>query len=145
MQNHALPMDPIWQPASWVPDWLRDWVTALLKGPVERREAPRRLVANLTAHYWEGSAAAGHVVRDISVSGAFIFAEFQWVPGTILTITLHRDEQTVGSELPVSVVVRAKVVRLAQPGMGVQFIYSDKRERRALQAFLQGLPDVPPS
>jgi hypothetical protein len=142
MQSHALPMDPIWQPARWVPEWLKNWITALLKSQPDRREASRKLVANVTAHYWEGSGAAGHVVRDISTSGAFIYADFLWMPGTILTMTLQRENHIAGSGSPVSVVLRGKVVRQAERGVGVQFVYSDKGERKALEDFLQGIPDA---
>jgi hypothetical protein len=63
----------------------------LIERRVERRKAPRRMVANLTAHYWEGTGAAGHAVRDISARGAFIFADFKWMPGTTLTMTRPRS------------------------------------------------------
>ncbi|MGI8958216.1 MAG: PilZ domain-containing protein [Bryobacteraceae bacterium] len=128
-----------------LPEWLRDRLKALVKGQLERREAPRKLVANLTAHYWEGSGAASHVVRDISASGAFIYAEFQWLPGTIVTMTLQWEGQVVRSGSPVAVVVRGKVVRHAQSGVGVQFLYSDKREQTKLATFLQGALDARPS
>lgn len=138
-------MDSIWPSTRWVPDWLRHWITARLEIQLERREVPRRLVANLTANYWEGTGATGHLVRDISANGAFIYADFLWAPGTILTMALRGHKQIPGSEAPVSVAVRGKVVRHAQRGLAVQFVYSDKRERKALQDFLQGIPDAPAS
>jgi hypothetical protein len=137
-------MDPIWHPAKWIPEWLREWVTALLKSQLERREAPRKLVANLTAHYWEGSGATGHLVRDISASGAFICADFQWAPGTILTMTLHLENQ-FATGLHASIVLRGKVVRQARAGVGVRFVYSGKGERKAFEDFLQNIPDASPS
>src|SRR5437764_1086206 len=106
--------DPILRPVKWLPDWLRDWAIGLLKQRIERRAAPRRMVANLTAHYWEGSGAASHIVRDVSVSGAFIYADFKWVPGTIVTMTLQRQGQVAESDSQPVAVVRAIVVREGQ-------------------------------
>src|SRR4051794_14595346 len=109
MMSHALPMDPIFRPTTWLPDWLKHWATSWLRRHVERREAPRKLVANLTAQYWEGTGAAGHRVRDISTSGAFIYADFKWMPGTIVTMTLRLDDRVAESGSPVAAVARAKV------------------------------------
>lgn len=138
-------MDPILQPVRWLPDWLRDWAIGLLKGRVERRKAPRRMVAHLTAYYWEGNGAAGHGVRDISASGAFLYADFKWGPGTVLTMTLQREGQAAGSSSQTSAVVQARVVRHTQCGVGVQFLYSDKREQKSLEDFLRSVPDAQPS
>lgn len=139
-QSQALPLDPIFQPVRWLPDWLRDWAIRLIERRIERREAPRKIVANLTARYWEGTEAAGHAVRDISASGAFIFADFKWMPGTILTMTLQFEGQVVGSCSPAATVVRARVVREAPNGVGVQFLCADKAERKSLADFLQSIP-----
>jgi hypothetical protein len=144
MQSQALPIDQIFHPVKWLPDWLRDWATRLFERRLERRESPRRMVANLTAHYWEGTGAAGHAVRDISASGAFIFADFKWMPGTTLTMTLHLEGQ-VASGSPATTVVRARVVREAPKGVGVQFVYVDKAERKSLADFLHSTPEAPSS
>jgi PilZ domain len=141
MQGETSPIDRIFRPAKWLPKWLRDLAARLLGRRVERREAPRRIVMNLTAQYWEGSGAAGHLVRDISVSGAFIFADFKWVRGTVLTITLQRDGPIAGSDSLLWVVVRATVVRQAPEGLGVQFVFADKRERKTLATFLRRIPE----
>jgi PilZ domain len=133
-------MDQILQPVRWLPDWVRNWAIRLLERQVERREAPRRMVAKLTAHYCEGTGAAGHRRRDISASGAFIFAEFKWMPGTILTMTLQLEGQVVGSGSLATTVVRARVVREVPNGVGVQFLYADKAERQSLADFLHLSP-----
>jgi len=140
MQSQALPLDPVFQPVRWLPGWLRDWAIRRMKPRIDRREAPRKIVADVTAHYWEGTWAAGHAVRDISASGAFIFADFKWMPGTILTTTLHVDSQVIGSGPPASTVVRARVVRRTPDGVGVQFLCIDKAERKSLADFLNGIP-----
>jgi hypothetical protein len=142
MMSHALPMDPIFRPTTWLPDWLKVWATSWLRRHVERREAPRKLVANLTAHYWEGTGAAGHRVRDISTSGAFIYADFKWMPGTIVTMTLRLEDRVAESGSPAVAVARAKVIRHAENGVGVQFLWSDKNEQTRLATFVQSIKEA---
>ena len=144
MQSRALSIEQIWQPIKWIPDTLRNWLIRQLDTPVDRRTAARKMVANVTANYWEGSEPAAHCVRDISATGAFIYADFQWVPGTIVTMTLRREDQVANSDSPAAV-VKARVVRHAQGGSGVQFLYSEKQQRKTLEAFLQSLPEAEPS
>lgn len=130
-------MDQIFRTARWLPDWLKDWVIQVL----DRREAPRRKVMNLKAYYWEGTGAADHVVRDISASGAFILADFKWLPGTGLTMTLQLQGQTASGS-PRSTVVQTRVVRQTPNGIGVQFLYLNKSERKSVTNFLQSVPDA---
>ena len=59
----------------------------------ERRQAPRRITVNLDANYWDGKCAASHIVRDVSASGAFVFADFKWPPGTIVRLILQLEGQ----------------------------------------------------
>ena len=135
-------MDQIFQPARWL-DWVRDRVKSLFESRVERRKTPRKEVLNLTANYWEGLGLAYHRVRDVSLGGAFILADFKWVPGTIVTMTLQFEDQLGGSGSPITTVVRARVVRQATEGLGVQFFDLAKRERQGLAKFLQSIPDAP--
>ncbi len=136
MQTQTLVMDWILQPARWQP--LR-WVAERLRDRTarqrERRQARRRRVAHLTANYFDGTGAASHVVRDVSTNGAFIFADFQWPPGTIVRMTL----QVEGHPFPAATLARAIVVRCAQHGIGVQFMPAKKAERRSLANFLKSI------
>ena len=150
MQSQALPIDWIFQPSRWQParrlaEWLRHWAARQL----ERREAPRKTVANLAANYWDGTAAAAaarHVVKDVSAGGAFIFANFKWPPGTIVTMTLQLEEEPVrGHRPPVPVLVQTKVVRCVPDGLGVQFLDLSKMERQRLMDFLKSIPESQPS
>jgi hypothetical protein len=56
-------------------------------------------------------------VRDISTSGAFIYADFKWMPGTIVTMTLRLEDRVVESGSPAVAVARAKVIRHAEDGV----------------------------
>ena len=141
MQTQTLAMDWIFQPAKWQPlRWVAEWLREQSARQRERRQAPRRRVANLAANYLDGTGAARHVVRDVSTSGAFIFADFKWPPGTIVRMTLQLE----GHPFPAATLVRTKVVRCAPAGLGVQFLPVKKAERRSLANFLKSIPKSRP-
>jgi hypothetical protein len=105
---------------------------------LERREEPRRRVATLAANYFEGSSAASYVVRDISTKSAFLLDDVKWLLGTIRTLTLEETGSPGYSQRPpLPVVLRTKVVRCAQDGLGVQFVFLSKEERQSLADFLE--------
>jgi hypothetical protein len=58
---------------------------------------------------------------------------------------MHLDGQAVGSGSSAATVIRARVVREAPNGIGVQFLYFDKAERKTLENFLQSIADAQPS
>jgi hypothetical protein len=129
MPSEALPIDWIFQPSRRLADWLRHWAARQL----ERRQAPRRRVARLAAHYWDGSAANTHVVRDVSTGGAFICADFKWPLGTILALSLQLEGQSA------ALLLQTKVVRCTSDGLGVQFLCFSKPERQNVANFLRGI------
>jgi len=143
MHSEALPIDWVFQPFRWQParrlaEWLRQWAARQL----DRREAPRKMVENIAANYFDGTgaAAASHVVRDVSASGAFIFADFQWPPGTIVTLTMELNRASYSHRPPTPVVLRTKVVRCTPNGLGVQFLLEKKAEHQTLANFLKNIP-----
>ena len=141
MQTQTLAMDWIFQPAKWQPlRWVAEWLREQSARQRERRQAPRRRVANLAANYLDGTGAARHVVRDVSTSGAFIFADFKWPPGTIVRMTLQLE----GHPFPAATLVRTKAVRCAPAGLGVQFLPVKKAERRSLANSLKSIPKSRP-
>jgi hypothetical protein len=131
MQTEALPIDWIFQPSRRLADWLRH----LAARQLERRQAPRRRVANLVAHYWDATAANTHVVRDVSTGGAFICADFKWPLGTIVTLTLQWEGH------PVALLLQTKVVRCTSDGLGVQSLCFSKPERQNVANFLKGIAE----
>ena len=136
MPSKALPIDWVFQPVRWRPVWgLAEWLRHWTARQLERRQAPRQRVHNLAAHYWDGTAANSHVVRDVSTGGAFIFAEFKWPMGTIVTMTLQLEGH------PAPLLARTKVVRSVPDGLGVQFLCFSRTERRSLADFLKTVPE----
>ena len=107
------------QPRNWFERW---W------SPDPRR-APRVPGSGLAAYYWNGSAPAGHGVRDISSSGLYVVTEERWYPGTLVLMTLQRTD--VGEEVAErSVAVHSRAVRWGPDGVGLQFVLSDEKEVR---------------
>jgi hypothetical protein len=140
MQSQALPIDWLFQPARWRPaKWLAEWLKHWAARQLERRQGPRQRVANVAAHYWDGTAANSHVVRDVSANGAFILADFKWPVGTVVTMTLQMDEPV--RRPPAPVLVRTKIVRCPSDGFAVQFLCFSKTERRSLADFLKSVPE----
>lgn len=109
----------VFDTASRLSEWLRSRAVRRL----ERRQTPRRMIANLDAHYFDGTEAAGHVVRDVSTSGAFIFTTFKWPPGTIVTLTLQLGASVSAPGSPAPLLLRTKVVRCVPDGVGIQLLY----------------------
>jgi hypothetical protein len=139
MQSEALPIDWVFQPSrSQAVRRLLEWVKRWATRRPDRRGAPRKRVANVAANYFDGTAGGSHVVRDISTKGAFILADFKWMPGTILTLALQREGNR-GSMAAVA--LRAKVVRSTPDGLGVAFLLFKKAECRNLADFLRGIPE----
>ena len=118
------------------PDWFRKWTGRLN----ERRACARETSPCLAAYYWDGAEPRPRDVRDICGKGAYICTEDSWYYGTIVKITLQvkekdgnvRDRST--EEKAVS--VRSKVVRLAQDGVGVEFVFLKRSERERMKKFL---------
>jgi hypothetical protein len=140
MQSQALPLPWIFDVASRLSEWLRSRTAHRL----ERRKAQRRMIPNLAAHYFDGTAAASHAVQDVSTSGAFICATFKWLPGTIVTLTLQLGASVSARSLPPPLPVRTKVVRCVPDGLGVQFLHVGKAERQSLGNFLKSIPETHP-
>ena len=132
MQGQVLLSNWIFRPVRRVADWL----TLHASREAERRQATRRMIPRLVAYYWEGTTASHHVVRDVSTSGAFVFAAFKWPPGTIMTVTL---QQVAAQGAPTTLQVRTRVVRDSPNGLALQFLYRSKAERHQLADFMRNI------
>ena len=133
-------MNPIW-------GWLANWTKEDPRGSV------RRDTSRIVAYYWDGAAPEPHPIRNISVSGAFLVTEQRWRPGTIVTMTMQKAGPVADDPLR-SIAIQAKVVRLAEDGVGMRFVFPatpDSRgefapggntaDKRALMTFLQSVPE----
>ena len=122
-------------------DRMRRW---LLQENEEARRAPRSPQPEVIVHYWAGSATGGREVRDISDSGAYIFTEERWYPGTIIRVGVEGQRMTVpgiGARIPVaSICLASRVMRQGPDGVAVEFIYRNNPEREEFRKFLAAVP-----
>jgi uncharacterized membrane protein (UPF0127 family) len=127
------------------------WLATLLKE--DARGSLRRDTSRIVAYYWDGDAPEPHPIRNVSVSGLFLVTEQRWRPGTIVTMTMQKAGPVADDPLR-SIAIQAKVVRLAEDGVGMKFVFpqnSDPRaeyapmgntaDKRALVTFLQSVPE----
>jgi Flp pilus assembly protein TadG len=92
------------------------------------RQVDRQDRLPLIAHYWDGGPPLGHTVRDISRRGMYLLTEQRWYPGTLVMVSLQRED--VSEEDPDRcLIVKAKVVRTGDDGVGFTFVTPDDPER----------------
>ena len=82
----------------------------------------------LVAHYWDGGPPIGHTVRDISRRGMYLFTEQRWYPGTLVMVSLQREDLSE-DDPDRCLMVKAKVVRQGFDGVGFTFVTPDDPER----------------
>jgi hypothetical protein len=104
-------------------NWLQRWWSP------DPRKAPRVRTPGLAAYYWNGEAPVAHGIRDISSSGLYVVTEERWYPGTLVLMTLQRND--LGDEMAErSIAVQSRAVRWGPDGVGLQFLLPDEQERR---------------
>jgi hypothetical protein len=98
----------------------RSWLQRLLSpDPPQPRKAQRESLPGLSAYFFTGGAPVAHGIRDISLSGMYVFTTERWYPGTVVRMTLtDRLEPT----LERSITVNATVVRSGDDGVGLKFV-----------------------
>lgn len=120
--------------------WFNTWIAALQ----DRRECSR-VSLPLIAHYWNGGVPQPCVVKTVSPIGAYLVTRDRWHPGTVVRLTFQ-----YGTESPSlggmenggdgAVMLRARVVRFGDDGVGVRIVYLNKKERSNFANFLAAAP-----
>ena len=104
-------------------NWLQRWWSP------DPRKAPRVRTPGLAAYYWNGSAPLAHGIRDISSTGLYVVTEERWYPGTLVLMTLQRND--LGDEVAErSIAVQSRAVRWGPDGVGLQFVLPEEQDRR---------------
>jgi hypothetical protein len=91
---------------------------------VNQRRAKRFQAPNLVAYYWTGGSPYSYHVGDISATGLFLLTKERWAPGTLIQMTLQKQDGRV-TDSDSSICVLSEVVRWGQNGAGFNFILSD--------------------
>jgi len=108
-------------------NWLQRWWSP------DPRKAPRVRATGLAAYYWNGEAPVAHGIRDISSSGLYVVTEERWYPGTLVLMTLQRND--LGDEMAErSIAVQSRAVRWGPDGVGLQFLLPEEQDRRLSSA-----------
>jgi hypothetical protein len=91
---------------------------------VNQRRAKRFQAPNLVAYYWTGGAPYSYHVGDISATGLFLLTKERWAPGTLIQMTLQKQDGRINNS-DSSICVLSEVVRWGENGAGFNFILSD--------------------
>ncbi|MGA3046048.1 MAG: PilZ domain-containing protein [Terracidiphilus sp.] len=105
----------------------KSWLQKLLKpDPPDPRKASRESINGLSAYFFTGGAPVEHSVRDISLTGMYLFTEERWYPGTVVRMTLtDRLQATVEH----SITLNVTVMRWGNDGVGLKFVVRNPKEK----------------
>ena len=91
---------------------------------VNQRRAKRYSTPGVVAYYWTGGAPYSYHVGDMSATGLFLLTKERWAPGTLIQMTLQRQDGRINNS-DSSICVLSEVVRWGENGAGFNFILSD--------------------
>ncbi len=119
---------------------IRDW----FKQALRQDRAPRLALPGVVAYFWDGGAPKEHPVKDISLTGAYLYVTERWCAGTIMEVALHKlpGPEEIASGVSV-LCVRCRVVRHGEDGIGIAFVYQTTEERQSLKRFMNVAASLP--
>lgn len=91
---------------------------------VNQRRARRFEAPNLVAYYWTGGEPHSYHVGDISATGLFLLTKERWAPGTLIQMTLQKQDGRV-NDSDSSLSVLSELVRWGENGAGFNFVLTD--------------------
>jgi PilZ domain len=105
----------------------------VLKGLRDRLEhwlrqdrATRYPAPPIVAYYWDGGVPCPHPVKDISITGAYLYGTNPWQPGTVITGAFR-------GLFDLDLTIAFRVVRQGPDGIGISFMPQTKQERLDLE------------
>lgn len=120
--------------------WLNNW----LADPALPRRAARLAEPRVVAYFWDGAAPAGCQLRDVSMTGAYLYTSERWYSGTIIRLLLQENGTPAAdcgcSGTRQSISIPARVVRHGPDGLGLEFLFGTPEEHRALSHLVAGCP-----
>jgi hypothetical protein len=103
---------------------------ASLRQWLRNDRATRYPAPPVVAYYWDGGVPCPHPVKDISMTGAYLYGGKPWQPGTIIAGTFSGPCEP-------DLAMTFRVVRHGPDGIGISFVPQTKQERLDLQRFLK--------
>lgn len=97
-------------------------------------------------YYWDGATPVGHQLRDISLSGAYLYTPERWYPGTIIRLLLQKGPAVTSGEgfatekPSASASIPARVVRHGPDGVAVEFFFRTPADRELLMELIARKP-----
>jgi Flp pilus assembly protein TadG len=109
----------------------------------DRRRDARTPEPTVIAYFWTGAEPIPHRLRDVSLSGAYMYTAERWYLGTMLQLTLDDDRlRTNEMQKPGqagSVTLWSKVVRHGSDGVGLEFLFAKRTRQKEWNRFLSGI------
>jgi hypothetical protein len=107
----------------------------LLRKPHLTKRAERYDNPRVLAYYWDGGLPAGRRLKNISVTGAYLYTPERWYLGTIITVTLRRLGER-NSDKGATLSALCRVVRWGPDGVGLRFLLPQRENRLAMEQFV---------
>ncbi len=115
---------------------LINWLANKSDDPAELRNAPRIPEPGVVVYYWDGATPSGRQLRDISLTGAYLYTPERWYPGTVVRLLIQPTESEpaadAGNPPPGSVSLQARVVWHGPDGMALEFLFHGPADRKIL-------------
>jgi Flp pilus assembly protein TadG len=111
----------------------------LKQSPQWQNRAERHPEPGIIACYWDGTGQMAHAVKDISLTGAYLYTAEPWMIGTMLTVTLQAAGECESPSAPGAISMACRVIRHAPDGVGVKFMLDSHKHRKAFERFLRTL------
>jgi uncharacterized protein len=98
----------------------RSWLQKLLSpDPPDARKTVREELPGLKAFFFTGGAPMAHGVRDISLTGMYVYTSERWYPGTMVRMTITDSSERSAER---SITLNTTVVRSGDDGVGLRFV-----------------------
>lgn len=105
--------------------------------PRRKDRAARYTNPGIVAFYWDGGAPKQHVVKDISLTGAYLHAADEYCTGTVLELALQQDIGDAEAATPLLYFsAPCRVLYSGADEMRVRFILPTRHRRKALERFI---------
>jgi Flp pilus assembly protein TadG len=98
-----------------------------------KQRALRHAIPGMVAYYWDGGAPKEHAVKNISLTGAYLYATERWYDGTIMALSFRQGASTPEAAC---LSVRGKIIRHGADGIGIKFMMRTKDQETALKRFI---------
>jgi hypothetical protein len=106
----------------------KNWLERFLStDPKDKRGALRQAIPGLTAFFFTGGTPVPHGISNVSQTGIYVMTDERWYPGTVVRMTLTDQRQPTAER---SFTVNAMVIRWGNDGVGLHFIFQDKKDRK---------------